>query len=272
MKKLTLVFICSVFIIFTFGCSNNIKNDDLKWDNEHAIYAFVNPKFKENVLNDIDNAFQNLNYKKLYIVGKNDDFNETLKLLFILNDNDKLESFRQELLNDEKISCAMNCFDLPFDTIDTRYIECEKTNIEIGEELSIQLKGTKLYYTQQFSYNGFIVKPQNSKNNIYKISDFPNINLKKIEKKENGWLYFELKTEDYFNLIKSMDAIARLNNIEKIDIDISNVTVDPPLIWISSDNRIVELIQRDGIVIVKGLSKGKAVVEYDGVRLEITVN
>ena len=69
-----------------------------------------------------------------------------------------------------------------------------------------------------------------------------------------------------------MDAIARLNNIEKIDIDISNVTVDPPLIWISSDNRIVELIQRDGIVIVKGLSKGKAVVEYDGVRLEITVN
>lgn len=88
---------------------------------------------------------------------------------------------------------------------------------------------------------------------------------------ENGWLYFELKTNDYFNLIKSIDKIARLNNIEKIDIDISNVSVEPPMTWTVSDNRIVELIQKDGIVIVKGLSKGKTVVEYDGTKLEIIV-
>lgn len=144
MKRLIIFFASFMFAFCLVGCeNNNIINDDLKWDNEHAVYAFVNPEFKNKVLNDIGNAFQNLNYKKLYVVGKNYDSSETLKLLFILNDNDILESFRQELLKDEKISYAVNCYDLPFNTIDTRYIECEKTNIEIGEEVLVQLKGAK---------------------------------------------------------------------------------------------------------------------------------
>ena len=69
---------------------NNIKNDKLKWDNEHALYAIVNPNFKNEVLDNVDNMFSELSYKKVYIVGKNYDSSETLLLLFILNDNDSL--------------------------------------------------------------------------------------------------------------------------------------------------------------------------------------
>lgn len=88
---------------------------------------------------------------------------------------------------------------------------------------------------------------------------------------ENGWLYFELKANDYFNLIKSMDNIVRLSNMGKVDVDISNVSVELPMTWTVLDNSIVELIVKERIVNVKGLSKGKTAVEYDGIKLEITV-
>ena len=197
MKKIFGIFITCMLISLMVSCNkNNIKNDKLKWDNEHALYAVVNPNFKNEVLDNVDNMSSELSYKKVYIVGKNYDSSETLLLLFILNDNDNLDTFRKEVLKNETIDYVYGSIDLPFDTVDTRYIECEKTKIAIGEETQIRIKGSKKFHMQQFSYNSFMVKPKKVENTKYKISDFPDINLKKIEKSENGWLTFELKTEE----------------------------------------------------------------------------
>lgn len=171
-EKLFVACIVCMFILFIVDCENSHTiHDDVKWDNTHAVYAFVNPTFKHQVLDSIDYAFENLDYKTLYVVEKNHNSSETLKLLFILNDTDTVESFRQELLKDEKVTHTSDCYDLPFDTVDTRDIECEKTNIEIGEEVVLQLKGKKQCYTQSFSYKSFVVKPQSLENFDYKIFD-----------------------------------------------------------------------------------------------------
>ena len=272
MKKIFGIFITCMLISLMVSCNkNNIKNDKLKWDNEHALYAVVNPNFKNEVLDNVDNMFSELSYKKVYIVGKNYDSSETLLLLFILNDNDNLDTFRKEVLKNETIDYVYGSIDLPFDTVDTRYIECEKTKIAIGEKTQIRIKGSKKFHMQQFSYNSFMVKPKKVENTKYKISDFPDINLKKIEKSENGWLTFELKTEDYFNVIKAIDKISRLEIMEKVNFDRSNVFLISPVTWTISDKTIVESTINGNTVTVKGLSKGKVVVEYDGVKIEIVV-
>jgi len=254
------------------SCKNKkIVIDDLKWDNEHALYVVINHNFINQVLDDIDNAFPDLSYKKIYVVEKNFDSSNSLKLLFILNDNDTIESFRSKIENDEKIDYVFGSYDLPFDTIDTRVIECEKTNIKIGEETIIRITGTKNFYIQQFSYEGFDVKPQSLVKKEYKLSDFSNIPLEKIEKFENGWLYFELEINDYFSLIKSIDKVARLSDIEKIKVDKSNITIAPPISCSIQDDTIAEVIIKDDVFIVKGLSQGKTIFKYDDIKIEITV-
>ena len=260
-------------IVFTMVACRAGSNDIMSWTNEQAVYAIIKSEFKNEVIKDINNSFKNLNYNEVYIVEKNNNYDNELKLLFILNSNDNREEFKHKLLENESINYITDCYDLPFSTIDNRYIECEKSNIEIGEIISIQVKGSKVSYTKQFSYKGFFVKPHNVEDNvIYSVSDFKNISLKNIEKLENGWLYFELETDNYFDLIKSVDKISRLHNIEKVELDRTDVTLIPPPVWTVSNNEILEIIESNETISIKGLSKGETIIEYDGVSLKIKVN
>lgn len=272
MKRIILLLMMIVISIAVVGCGNG-KNDIASWTNDQAVYAIIKSEYEDDIIKNVNKAFKDLNYKKVYLVEKNINDDNQLKLLFILNTNDNREEFKQELLKNERINYLTDCYDLPFSTIDNRYIECEKSNIKIGEIITPSIKGNKVFYTKEFSYKGFFVKPKDNKENIiYKVSDFKDINLKNIETLEDEWLYFELEKDDYFNLIKSVDKVSRLYNIETVELDRSDVTLIPPSIWTVSNNEILEIIEENGTISIKGLSKGEAIIEYDGVSLKIMVS
>lgn len=276
MKKVLTLCVISLFGLCLVGCNRSIK-DSLKWDNENALYAFVNSKYENDILKDVEGAFQTLNFERVYVARKYNDADASLALLFILksNETNDVEEFRQSLLNDSRISYVSNCYDLPFESIDDRYIECEKKVIEVDEIVKLELKGSKKVYMESFSFNGFLVKPKQT-DKKYKTKDFSQINLKKIEELENGWLYFEINTKDYFSLVKAMDKVARLDSIEEVDVDRSEITLIPPSSWVSSNTKIVDIIEKDengyAIVKIKGISKGKAMIEFDGIACEIIVS
>lgn len=277
MKRVVTLLIIMLLGAGLVGC-NDKEIDNLEWKNENAVYAVINSKFKNDILKDVEGSFNFYSFEKVYITSINIGSNDSISLLFILNsiEIEEKERFKKQLSNDSRISYVNDCYDLPFESVDTRYIECKKNIINIGETLMLELKGNKNYYVPQFDFNGFLAKPKYLENKkTYKINDFPKIGINKIEELENGWLYFKLANGGYFNLIKAMDKIARLDNIEEIDVDKRNITLIPPIIWSSSNKRVVDFIEFDennyGKVTIKGLSKGETIVNYDGVFCKITV-
>lgn len=284
MKKLIsilLTLISVVCIAFAFsacgGSGNDGETDELKWTNDNAVYAYVKSGFENDILKDVEGAFESLNYKKVYATEKNINEWTPLALLFVLEENETADSFINLLEQDERINHATVCRDLYFETVDTRYIEIEKDTIAVGEEMSITLKGGSVdVYIQPFDFSGLFVKPTEEKE--YTVQDFKEINLKSVNKKDNGWLYLELSEENYFSVIKALDFLSRLPSMEKVEQDTSNIFLTPPPVWQVSDPTVVKIetnSENYGTAVIKGLKPGKVTVEYAGVRsvsCEITVD
>lgn len=266
-NKLILFIICLVLSISLFSCGK----DNLTWTNETAVYAYVKEEYKEEVLKDIDKAFKSFNYKKIYIAESLPEDYKCLKLLFILNDGENISEFIKKLDEDKKMMGVSKCYDLPFETIDTSEMVLEKTTIKVGEMVEIKWKGIFHYYKKPFSFKGFYAKPKNSSDGKkYKISDFPGLGLKSVENFDNGWVYLELKTEDYFSLIKAKDRVAKMKKIEFVEEKREIIMASPP-VWEISNPEIVEIIDKDGKSWVKGLKPGKAIIKYTRYEKEITV-
>ena len=275
-NKLILFIICLVLSISLFSCGK----DNLIWTNETAVYAYVKDEYKEEVLKDLDKAFKSFDYKKIYIAEVLPEDYKSLKLLFILNDGENEFEFRKRLQKNEKINWTSPCYDLPFETIDTREMVLEKTTIKVGEMVEISWRGVYSKYSQPFNFKGFYAKIKNSPNGKkYKISDFPGLDLERVENVENfedGWVYLELKTEDYFSLIKAKDRVAKMKKIEFVEEEIEMITSSPYTPpewpeWEISNPEIVEIINKDGKSWVKGLKPGKAIIKYKRYEKEITV-
>ena len=100
------------------------------------------------ILTDIENSFKSLPFEKVYIAEKNTNEWTPLSLLFVLDDNGTItqNEFVDLLEQDERINHANSWCDLPFETVDTRYIEKEKDTISVGETLQLTLKGGIDYY------------------------------------------------------------------------------------------------------------------------------
>ena len=97
MKKINFI-ILILFITFFLGSCKD--KDTLEWTNEECVSAFMNIKNNEMDLNNIEQLFSDLNYKKLYVIENNiietskvDD--RELKLLFILNDLENKDNFKK---------------------------------------------------------------------------------------------------------------------------------------------------------------------------------
>lgn len=271
MKRVFLLLIAMSLLIGLFGCEVSIA----KWENEDALYVYTYFEDSSAISGKIEKAFENYKYKKVFLVNKSLEKNGSAKLLFIFDSVADKETFHNQLKNDVMVAYGHYCHDLPYESVDTRHIVCDKNVIKIGETATLEMKGTKDYYMQQFDYNGFIVLPKESaQSKEYNVSDFPQIDLQKIEEIDNGWLYFRLNSSDYFSLIKSIDVISRLDNIEKIAFDQRDITLVPPPIWEISDSGIVEIVEEDynaGKVVVRGLAKGEVLVSFDGVTYKLTV-
>ena len=271
MKKLILLLTTTLLLLSAFtGCNINNK---IKWENDVALYVYIYCEDSYPTSEDIENVFNNYKYTRMYIVNKSMADTPSIGLLFIFDTVTDKEIFRSQVKNDIETAYTRNCYDLPFESIDTRYIECEKDIIKVGESTSLEIKGIRDYYEQPFDFNGFLVLPKKSlQSKKFKTTDFPQIDLQGIEKLNNGWLYFHLNSSDYYSLINSIDAISRLDMFEEVKFDQRNITLIPPPIWEFSDYNIVEIVERDGWgITVKGISKGEVLIKFDGIVYKLTV-
>lgn len=271
MKKFFLIS-CGImmFVSFLFGCK--AEKDDLTWTNQNAVYAYVKAGYEEGILNNVEAAFESYSFQKVYVTEKNTNQWTPLSLLFVLENSGTVsqQAFIELLNKDERINHASKCRDLPFETVDTRYIEREKDTVSVGETLSLTIKRNIDYYVQPFDFGGLFVQPKRNKN--YTVKDFRGIDLKSVKKEENDWLYLELKEEGYFNLIKASDKISRLSSIDITEPDKSNFCVIPP-IWQVFDPSIAEFEDPYCIptAVLRGILPGEVVVDFGGVKCNIAV-
>lgn len=279
MKKLFLLLITASLVLSALTCCNindkNSNSNKTKWENEVALYVDIYFEDSYPTSEDIENVFKDYNYTRMYLVNKSIEDTSSITLLFIFDSVADKEIFDDQVKNEIETAYTRYCYDMPYESMDTRFIECEKDIIEVGECTSLEIKGTKNYYVQPFDFNGFLVLPKESlQSKEFKLSDFPQIDLQGIEKLENGWLYFHLNSNDYHGLINSIDAISRSDMFEKVEFDKRKITLIPPSNWEISDHAIVEIVDFDynsGKIIVKGISKGEVLIEFDGIVCKLTV-
>ena len=258
-------------------CGKFSEIDSLEWNNDNAVYVYINKGYEEEILNNIEKAFEGFDFKKVYVTNKLVTGYNPLELLFVLNEsgvNKQLE-FIELLENDERVASARICRDLPFETVDTRYIECEKTTIAVGETLTLEVKGSIDYFVPPYEENGIYIQLYDyNDTKVYTTADFPFLNLKKIESITNtngNFLYLELANGGYYNLIKAANLLALDKSIENVMINKYIITIIPP-IWQVSDETIVEIVDLSNPKItIKGLLRGVVELEYASVSIEITV-
>lgn len=273
---MVIMFFGSCFIFAITACKKNDEyvEDDLVWTNENVVYAYVKAGCEDDILKDLEGSFRSLSFQKVYVAEKNANEWTPLSLLFILDDNGATtqQEFIGLLEQDERIDRANSWRDLPFETVDTRYIEKEKDTISVGETLQLTLMGNIDYYVQPFDFKGFFVKPFTVKQ--YNVQSFPEVALKSVKEENDGWLYLELEEEGYFNVVRACDKVARLSEIEKVAKDKSNVVSVIPPIWQVSDETIVSIETNSdqyALAVITGLKAGKVTVDYDDVKCEIIV-
>jgi len=256
------------------GKSSDMNNGITPWENDVALYVDMYFEDPYPASREIEKTFEKYKYTRMYLVNTSAESTPSVTLLFIFESIDEKETFASQVKNDIGAAYIRNCRDIPYESADTRYIECEKEIIEVGESVSLEIKGTKNVYVQPFGFNGFLVLPKGSLRKEYKISDFPQIDLQEIETLENGWLCFHLNSSDYYSLIRSIDAISRSDIFEKVEFDKREITLTPPSDWEFSDHTIVEIVASDhdaGKIIVKGIAKGEVLIGLDGVVCKLTV-
>lgn len=272
MKKVVsiLLSLISVFCISfaLVGCKNN-QSDDSVWTNGNAVYAYVKADFENEILKNVEGAFDNLNFQKVYITNK---VPQSLTLLFIIEENGVTDTreFIDILSRDERISGVSPCRDLPFESVDTRYIEKDKDTLSVGEEMVLTLvAGKHEYYIQQFDFGGLFVKPKED----YSVRNFKGINIKSVNERENGWLYLELAKENYFDVIKAIDKLSRTATFEEVKADTSQMCPLPPPYWEVADTNIAEIKVDDDYytATIKGLKPGEVSVGFDGVWCNIII-
>lgn len=278
MKKsliLGIVLIALFPLVGLSACTKDDEDSNMEWTNGNAVYAYIKAGYETDILNDIESAFSSLPFQKVFVTEKNVNERTPLALLFIIaNGAEAKQQELIELLNqDARINHASVCRDLPFETVDTRYIDKAKDTIAIDETLTLQAKGSIDYYIQPFSFKGFLIKPLTNKN--YTVSDFPQVDLKLVEVRDNGWLYLELKKAGYFEVIKAINTLSRLSLIGKSGLDKSELVSVIPPIWQTSDSSIADFESMAGggypTAVIKGRKAGKVTIDFGGVSCEITV-
>ena len=277
MKKINFI-ILILFITFFLGSCKD--KDTLEWTNEECVSAFMNIKNNEMDLNNIEQLFSDLNYKKLYVIENNiietskvDD--RELKLLFILNDLENKDNFKKQL-REKGLFWVVNYDDVPFESYDNRYIYAPKTTINVGEKVSLSIEGERDYYIKYFNFNEIYIYLKTDIN-FYNFKEFGKLGVRFVSRNENSYVLL-LKEDNYFNLIKVLDKICMINNetFDCISANYKYVFTDSftqYTYWriINDDVGTLTVNQVTDEVIFEGKSKGTAIVWYQNLSIEITV-
>lgn len=271
-----------IVMIFSLSACIREENDTFEWTNENAVYATVKTEYVNEVIGNVEEAFKNFYFKKVYIVGKTIEIPQTtlLRLLFVLNESGTAahEQFAGSLRLDERINAAFSCRDLPFETINTLYLEASSENIAVGEVTTITSGGYFMAYSPPFEFEGvWITLTDFDANKTYKKSDFPQVKVSSVETSE-GRLFLKLSEPDYFNTIKAANVFSRISTIKAVEFERDNIIMPPPPIWEISDITIANFVNEsdkyvhyEPITIV-GVKQGKTAVRLRGVSIEITVS
>jgi len=188
--------------------------EKLTWTNENAVYCQYKSNNMNEVIENLDIIFEKLNYKKLFVVEKS----EYSTLLFILNDTEQ-DEFIENLKLIENVSNEYKSTDVPFEEVDTRYLEPDRHIIKIGEKLKITQKGIIKKYLQRYIYDSIEVKLFNQDDLYnYDITDFKGIKVSKVSREWSGELNLEIKVNDIFDLMYYADLLARNNEIKKVQL------------------------------------------------------
>ncbi len=267
--KFKFIFMALIIVVSVFAfsaCDTNKGNDKLVWTNDKAVYAYVKAGYENEILSDVEGAFNSLRFQKVYVTEKNVNSFTPLVLLFVLEEDEikNKDELLDKLKRDERVYYVGVCRDLHFDTVGSLYLESENDTVKVGETIRVTVKGSVDVYRQPFDFGGLYVKPKHGE---YSEDTFNGINLISVKEQSNGWLYLQLKEESYFGVIKALDILSRLETIESVEADRSKVTLDPPPIWTVSDPTVLELEINEsdyGTVVVRGIKQGKATVEFTG--------
>lgn len=267
MNKICILCMCSIFVVCLTGCK---KNDSLKWTNEEAIYVYIDKAYGKQVLDNLSGTFKDYNYKKVFVVEKSID-DEGLAdclLLFIVNGN--LEECLNQFKNDEKVSSCWKCKDLPYEAFDYRYLQCDKDKIQVGDTFTIALKGDCDLYYQSFSYQSFFVKPVNyDENKTYRRKSFPKLhNIAYISNEYNG-IYIGIKKANYYDLIQSMDILARSKDIQLVEFNY--IDVIRPIWEIDKSEQVIVVEERENSITLQAELSGVLHIRFDGIECTIEI-
>lgn len=277
MTKKVLVILLCFLILLTFGCNSDTKMketyiDDFVWTNSNSFYIYVKEEYTFDELKNIENSFNSYDFEKIYVVNINKS--DGILVLLVVFDELKYDysDLYSKIMTDDIVSSVSYCYDVPFESSDDRYIDCTKNCINVGEEIIMELKGRKKVYIPQFSFNSFFCKAKNNKK--VRMEELKKVGIISIESKDNGWLLFNLETNDYFKLVKVMDAVSGMDFVNEINVDKSEITIPPPSIWQTSNNDVIEIIDiSDDYSKIKviGKSIGEAFIEIDGINFTLNV-
>ena len=251
--------------------SKETKNEETDWSNDNSIIVEIQPKYFNEVLQDVSGAFSLLDLKAVYITNKaEDDMYSYLVLRLVLNNGgqDNLNAAITKLQKDPRVKEASVSNDVPFETINTLQLTKSIDNIKVGETVAIKPEGELKVYKKQFLFDRITISLNDyDPNKEYTPADFPQFNIASIIKHEYSWgTYFilTLAQPGYFNVLKAVNAFALDSKIKNVTAEpIAYLTVVYPPKWKISDTSIAELItDENGGVTIKGLKPGTITITY----------
>ena len=111
-KLFTLLLVSTFALLGCFNKDNNGPNDsgtqtidDATWTNKEMLLVHINENCVSDVFNNLDTAFNNYDFKRLYVFNKNIEKNQMSLLLIFSNASECLD-IRQQLIKDNRISSA----------------------------------------------------------------------------------------------------------------------------------------------------------------------
>ena len=277
-KKIVFLFLF-LFIISFLGCkaedkkdnlNSNYLKDDLEWTNDEAIYVSIKKEFLSSVFEDIEEKFSDYKYEKVYVVNKYTYDNGDLyyRLLFVVKND--IDSFCDRLKKDERISSFNMCKDLAFESYDNRFMKYDKSIINVGESITISIKGDCNIYYQPFYFDLLCVKPINYNfRNEYNISDYPEIDDISFIDSTLHWLIIGFSNSNYYKIVKTIDLLAR--NTSNECVDFLEMRVIQPIWEIDNEELASFVINNDNSITLKAIKPGNVKVSYDGIECSISI-
>ncbi|MCL2797839.1 MAG: hypothetical protein FWD58_07285 [Firmicutes bacterium] len=281
----------SACVLSVPGGGREKPSPDALWTNDNTVYVQLKetPAMTSAKLADfIANISESAGIKEHYILEAYEG--SVMQLLLVLSGSgdEAVSSAVAFLQAHPSVAYARAYGSVPFEAENTLKIAASPATVGVGETVTLKIEGGLRVYQQSFSFDQVIVSPK--KQNLakeYTPADFPQAEVAKVELayilSGSASFTLTLAQNDYFNVIKAVDAFARDSAIasaylngwgfpdvycsdrwEISDTSVADFSNKVPTWW-DGDGTVLgyDVVPgADGAVTVKGLKVGKATVTY----------